>query len=382
LKSLKLTFIFILLIFVGSCQKKDEIVHWLKVGSVFPMTGTNSVVGKTAKNAADLFISRINGRGGIKVDGKKYLIRLILMDSESNPKKIPKIMNRLIQKEKIDFIIGPVTTSTSIPAALIAENNKKLMFSIWSTNPETTKGKKYVFRMATDDTFQAKVLSKYLIDTLKGKTVSSLYNEDKKYSIYLKEVFEKEFKSKGGKVISSIGYQGNKNELYYASLKSVAKGQPEYIFLPNFENHVPSQVLALRQIGFKGGFLGGDTWDSISGMDANIMDGNYFSAHFTPRMGTFYSRKFTKRYRREYKELPNDVAGLTYDAFNLLINAIVAKQSFNVDDVINFVLSLKNFEGVTGTKDYFNSNTPKTDMKIMKFEHGDKVFEENIPPLK
>jgi branched-chain amino acid transport system substrate-binding protein len=74
----------------------------VKVGFLLPYTGTYAKLGTFCRDA---FMLRL-AEAGNKLGGRE--IEWVDVDSEANPAKAPELTNRLLKKEKVDFLIGPV----------------------------------------------------------------------------------------------------------------------------------------------------------------------------------------------------------------------------------------------------------------------------------
>ncbi|MBP8898170.1 MAG: ABC transporter substrate-binding protein, partial [Sulfuritalea sp.] len=74
----------------------------LKVGLMLPYTGTFAQLGVAITNGFKLAVEE---RGG-KLAGRE--IEFITVDDESNPAKAPENVNKLVQRDKVDVVIGTV----------------------------------------------------------------------------------------------------------------------------------------------------------------------------------------------------------------------------------------------------------------------------------
>lgn len=92
----------------------------IKIGAVAPKTGP--LAGGTVVTHwpnIELWVSQVNGRGGLKVDGTQKMIELIEYDDKTNPGEHIKAVQRLATQDKVDFMIAPYGTGFHIAAAPI-----------------------------------------------------------------------------------------------------------------------------------------------------------------------------------------------------------------------------------------------------------------------
>ncbi len=133
----------------------------IKIGVVAELTGDIPAVGASCKNAAEMAVAEVNDAGGLEVGGKKYKVELFIEDNAGKADQSASSAQKLITQQNVVAIIGPNASRYAIPASEIAESSKVVLISPWSTNPKATlnaqtgESKKYVFRAAFIDPFQA-----------------------------------------------------------------------------------------------------------------------------------------------------------------------------------------------------------------------------------
>ncbi len=74
----------------------------VKVGILLPYTGTYAKLGTNIRDAMKLRFAEADHRLG----GRE--IEFVDLDSEAKPALAPELTNRLLKKEKVDFLVGPV----------------------------------------------------------------------------------------------------------------------------------------------------------------------------------------------------------------------------------------------------------------------------------
>ena len=104
---------------IHGAQAKDKI----RIGRSVPLSGHNNIVLKSATGPVyDMWIEEVNADGGIYVKeyGKKLPIELIQYDDKSDHGTMVKNLEKLILKDKVDFVFAPVSTSHLFAAAPVA----------------------------------------------------------------------------------------------------------------------------------------------------------------------------------------------------------------------------------------------------------------------
>ena len=123
----------------------------ITLGFNIPLTGDNPDVGGSSKNAAEMYLK---ANPTVQVGGKSYSLKFVYEDNEYKPESAVKINTKLITEEGVLGIIGPQSSSQAVPAGEVANNMATPMISPWSTNPNTTLDRPYVFRGCFLDPFQ------------------------------------------------------------------------------------------------------------------------------------------------------------------------------------------------------------------------------------
>jgi branched-chain amino acid transport system substrate-binding protein len=93
----------------------------ITLGSAVSITGRYAVNGKHTKNGYDLAVKAINESGGVTVAGKTYKLVIQYYDDESTAQRGTQLAERLIQQDKIKFILGPYSSGMTKAIAPVVE---------------------------------------------------------------------------------------------------------------------------------------------------------------------------------------------------------------------------------------------------------------------
>lgn len=98
---------------------KSEIV----IGWVAPFTGPYAVFTQAFDWTSKLCLDKINEDGGIYIEkyGKKLPVKIVTMDTESDPTKAAEAATKMVNDGGIDLLVGAWTPDTTIPVAGVAE---------------------------------------------------------------------------------------------------------------------------------------------------------------------------------------------------------------------------------------------------------------------
>jgi branched-chain amino acid transport system substrate-binding protein len=365
-----------LLVGTFSCGKGgggSEIV----VGEYGSLTGTTATFGQSTDNGIKLAFDEINAAGGLL--GKK--VKVLVEDDRSQPEEATTAVTKLINQSHVVAVLGEVSSSRSLAAAPICQSNKVPMVSPSSTNPRVTQVGDYIFRVCFIDPFQAPVMAKFAANTLKIKKVAILTDVRNDYSIGLQTFFRQNFKSLGGEIVAEQSYSEGDSD-FRAQLTQIKSVNPEAIYVPGYYTEVATIARQARELGITVPLLGGDGWDSpkLFEIGGEALDGCYLSNHYSVDDPSPAIQKFVADYKKKYKETPDALAALGYDAARILADAIKRAGSTNGEKIRDALKTVKDFPGVTGT---ITINADRNAVKpavVLKIEKGKFHYVETVKP--
>ena len=362
------------------CQPKQE--REIRIGLSSIMTGVTAPSQQGSVNAAKLAVREVNDAGGLNVGGYKHKVVLIIEDNEDRAEIGVSTALSLINQEGVTAIVGPNKSRNAIPVATICEKARIPMISPISTNPQTTAGKKYVFRATFADDFQGKILASFAYNDLGVRKAAVLYDIASAYNRELAEIFKHVFEKNGGRVVAFETYTSDQNQDFRPQLLRIRDSEPELLFLPNYDQEVPLQVRQARQLGITTTFLGSDSWPRIGAelLKNQEFEGSFFSDSWSKDRAGSNAQGFIRCYREAYKKDPSSLAALTYDAFGLLFHAIQSQGRADPESIRNGLANIKNYNGVTGNISYQGSGNPAKSAVILQIKEGRTVFYKQVSP--
>src|SRR3954467_14965227 len=103
----------------GAAPSGNEIL----IGATLPLTGSESRTGGFYKEGYELAFEEANQKGGIDVGGKKMQVRLTLLDDTSVQATAASLADRLINSDKVQFLLGTYATNLVEAQSVVAEQN-------------------------------------------------------------------------------------------------------------------------------------------------------------------------------------------------------------------------------------------------------------------
>ena len=362
----------------------------IKIGFNIPLTGDIPKVGEGAKFAAELILEKVNQEGGLLIGNLRYPLQFIYEDNEAKAESATTTMLKLIAQDEVLGIIGPQSSKQAIPAGEIAENYRTPMISPWSTNPQTTADRPYVFRGSFLDPFQGPVGANFATNELKAKKAAVLYDIASDYPKGLAEYSKQAFEKIHGKN-SVVAFETftTKDRDFSAQLTNIHQSGADVLFVPQYYDEVPLIVKQAHELGWKKPILGSDSWGSAELMKLCGKDckGLYFSTHYASAGAKGPTKDFIELYKKKYGYVPDDVAALTWDSTNLLLTAIqntgklTGKLKKDRKAVKKQLAKISNFQGITGNMTFTEEGDPIKCAVIVKInQKGAFEFFKSVCP--
>jgi len=137
----------------------------LKIGFTLSLTGGTDDYGKGARMGAELALKEYNDKGGYK--GQK--VEAVIYDDETKPAKGVENVTRLITRDKVFAIVGPVNSGVALAIIDIAQKNQIPMMDTIATAEQIIERyrsapKNYIFRVSLNDGIQTSFMIDYIKD--------------------------------------------------------------------------------------------------------------------------------------------------------------------------------------------------------------------------
>ena len=337
--------IFISILLTGCLKTSYEDMY--KIAVVAPQTGPYALLGKSIINGAELAVKEANTKGGI--NGRKVL--LIKEDDGGLVGEGAFFAYRLTRTEMILGVIGHLNSDISIPASEFYRRAKIPQISPGSTNPyftqrDATKG--FVFRTIGKDDTQGKMLANYVLQK-EFKRVAILYN-DREYGRSLAGEFARSIKiyssalTKPEIVYYNMIEVGKKD--YGALISQLSSYKPDVVFLAGEHDDAGNLVKDFPKYGLTNTkFIGGD---GIDNEEFIRIGGKPSEGSVVIAAAPITNSHFIEKYKKVFMQEPTGYAGNSYDAANILMNAIKKVKEKDPEKIAMAVASTTGFNGVSG----------------------------------
>jgi branched-chain amino acid transport system substrate-binding protein len=360
------------------------------IGINAPITGDIPKVGEGTKYAAQMWLEDIKAAGGLDVGGIKYPVGIVIEDNEAKAESAVTTSMKMITENEVLVIVGPQSSKQAVPAGDVADNYGTPMISPWSTNPDTTKDRPFVFRGCFLDPFQGPVLANFIKEEFGYTKAAVLYDVASDYPKGLAEYFKEAWEKINGKG-SVVAFESftTKDADFSSQLTKIIRSGAEVLFTPQYYNEVALIVQQAHELGWNNPIVGSDSWGSAETVElcGKNCYGLFFSTHYAAAGAQGKTKEFIERYEKKYGYIPDDVAALTWDSLGIVQAAIQSTGNLtgNIEkdrkSVRDAMAEIKEYEGITGKMTFTEEGDPIKCAVIVRIsEKGEFEFYKSVCP--
>jgi branched-chain amino acid transport system substrate-binding protein len=334
----------------------------IRIGHVAPLTGGIAHLGKDNENGARLAIDEANA-ANITIDGRRVRFIIVAEDDQADPKTGTTVAQKLVDA-KVAGVVGHLNSGTSIPASAVYNGANIPMISGSATNPQLTEqGFKGVFRVVARDDQHGPAIANYLAATARPKTVAVI-DDATAYGEGLANEVERTLKAANINVLPREKGDDRRTD-WKAVLTKIKGRRPDAIFYGGMDATGGPLIKQARELDIKAAFSFGDgaCTDKMKELAGNAAEGLLCSQAGIPPAAA--SKTFLETYKAKFKQDPILYAPFTYDATNLLIEAMRKADSPDPAKYLPFLQKLE-FSGASG-RILFDEKGDRKDAEITIF---------------
>ena len=295
----------------------------IKIGVLSPLTGLYSIVGKRTSQGINMAVKEINDAGGVL--GHKF--EALIRDSETNPASSVRTARRLILRDKVFALLGPLHGGAAI--AVLQESKKlKTMNFPWAATEEinTKFCSRYTWRVGSSaqQTSRAGAVIAHRLGLKKWATISSDFSYGRsvvrQFWNYLKE------RDPGAKRPYAAWPKLGEND-YSAYINKMQKAKPDAIYVGLFGADLIKFMKQARSFGMYEkvkiftDFGGNHVLLKALGDQAPF--GHWASSRYLHNYPVSANNKrFVDNFRKAYNVYPDMMAGEAYSTVHVIAESI------------------------------------------------------------
>ncbi len=342
----------------------------IRIGLVSEITGPNAEAGANTVNGAKLALEEVNKSGGVL--GRP--LELKIEDNQStNPGSVLAV-SKLGSEGNLAALIAPVrSTQVQASAPTIAKLGLPTMIG-GSDYSLTHSGHAWLFRARPNDSYSAKVIVDYGVNTLKKKKWAIIYSTDT-FGTGGKNMVVEELKLLGVTPLLLQGYTNNSQDFTPIVLAIKQSGADIIASYTPFSTDAAILATQMRQLGVNTPWIGSATLvsDSTMKLAKDALHDTYsvsdFFADANPE-----AQAFAQKYKLQFGREADFYSSWSYDAVHILALAMNRAKSTKPDDIRKEILAIRGLKGAEGTYNFDKNGDGLHGYNIVKNENGKIVF--------
>lgn len=372
---------------LAACQGSSD--DTVKVGLNLELTGSIPKVGEHSRVAAEMFADEVNAAGGIDIGGKKYQVELVTEDNNGTAEGATAVANKLVTQDQALVLVGPNASVAAVPAGEVANNLETPMISPWSTNPNTTLNRPWVFRAPFLDPFQGPVVANFATEQFGADKACVLFDVASDYPKGLADNFKSAWEQLhgAGSVVAFESFTTGDQD-FSAQLTKIGATDCQVLFTPQYYSEVPLIVEQAHDLGITIPIVGSDSWGDPQLLElcGDACNGYFYSTHYVASGATGATKDFIDKFNARHNEIPSDVGALTWDSMSLVAQALqnCGKLTGDLETdracVREGMAAIKDFEGITGKMTFDEQGDPIKCAVIVQIQDGGVNFFKSVCP--
>jgi len=347
----------------------------IKIGHLTPKTGFLGALGVYATLGIELAVNQINEAGGI--NGRM----LDLMSEDSiNPDTATTKAQRMLEQDKVDFLIGEISSASALAISQVAARNEKLFIAV-GPRSDVLRGKNcsgYMFCTDIPNTVMvnavgAAIKREGLVDGKRFMTLTADYI----FGHDLLAAAKRFFDANNATLLTDELVATDVTDFSPFLLK-VRQTEPDVVCLNLAGNQVTNFVKQYSEFGLPYPTVGfnlntADAWAAGVGNLSGTWPTPWYYTVDTP--GT---KAYVEAFQAAYDKLPENHSWISYVAMNIMAKAMGETGSVGTPDLIEYLESGAEFDLLKGRKGYFRAWDHQLIQDAYSFsvdENADNVYD-------
>jgi branched-chain amino acid transport system substrate-binding protein len=338
----------------------------LRVGLMLPYTGTFAQLGVAIENGFRMAINEQDG----KLGGRE--IEYFKVDDESNPAKGIENAQRLVQRDKVDVLVGTVHSGVQLGIHRVARESGVLNIIPNAGVHVATRAQcaPNVFRASFTNSQPTLGLGKAMVDRGHKKAVWITWSYAAGDEAF--EGFEQSYTAAGGQIVKKLGLPFPNVE-FQALLTEIASIKPDAVacffagggaakFIRDYAAAGLNKTIPL----YGSGFLTEGVLDAAG----DAANGILTTLHYSDSLETARNQKFRLEYVKAFKSQPDVYAVQGYDSGLLLVQgANAVKGDLSNKQALYAAMQNAKIDSPRGKWSMSKSNNPIQDIYLRKVEN-------------
>jgi branched-chain amino acid transport system substrate-binding protein len=360
----------------SSSKSKGKTSGPLVIGASISLTGDFSDSGKAVQAGYQLWAGVVNAKGGIL--GRQVQFKIV--DDTSSPTQVVTNYQNLINKDKVDLVVGPFSSLLTVPASQVAKRYKYAFI-------EPAGGGPAVFAQKLDNLFFVQPAPVVDSGTVFANWVLSLpadqqpktaaYAElDDPFASPIAENVRTLFEAHGIKTVYKEVYPAETQDLS-PIMNKVAAAKPDVLVSGTQSEDAYGQVKSLVQLKFSPKFMfmsngANSPAEFPNKVGAGNVNGIMSAGDWFPGSTAFGSADFTAAYIKKYGGTADTVDNSSAEAYaaGQLLEAVATKTGKIDNATIISTLHAGSWPTILGDLSWDSTGAPKGNFSLIQWQNG------------
>ena len=345
-----------------------------KLAYFFPLTGDQMQYGLMLQRGAELALELYNEEHGTSYVAEFH-------DDKGDATEAVNVANKIVADPTVIAGLGSYSSSCAMAAAPVFEEAKMLLLSPNASHVDFPAMGEFMFSCVIIQKYEGHLFSEELLKITGPKKLAIIYqNTDQ--GVLASDLFKEKWEELGGEVVAMESYVTGSTKDFSPILSKVKEAGAEIIYASAAYNEAAQIFIQAHNLNIDAQLVGpgmclkkelldivGDQADGAIVLSSIP----YFSEDSVNASDVDEETKFfIKKFQEKYGEIPDGFAASSYDATNILMNAI-EKVGTDGEALRKEIGSLREFNGISGYNMSFNE-TKEMLKGIYAFEVGNGTF--------
>ena len=359
----------------GYARAADEIV----IGASVPLSGPLAGFGSYEQWGYKRAVDEVNRAGGITVDGKKKLVKLIIRDDKTDPNVTASNTETLIGRDGAIAMLGSCTPPLVNAGALVAERRKIPIVTACAPLELFKAAHKWVY--AWDLFFHEPDLASAPFKLMKdfdlqtNKKIAILHENGPDGQVVGGQVWPGLAKENGFEVVENASFPLDNTQFNSTIAEAKSKGAEVVLIMA-----ITPQAVAIRKQMASAGYTpkilviekGAEPVQFAEAL-GKLADGVLVGGYWDPSFPFPGAADLAKAFESETKQTSSQHIADTYAAAQVLLDAIAAAASTNAEK-INAAIAKTDKTYVVGPVKFDENHTAKLPMVEMQWQNNKQVI--------
>jgi len=318
----------------------------LKIGFFGPLTGSVAADGASARQAVELAVQEVNGRGGLL--GRP--VDLVVYDDRLNPQEAVAIAHKLIEKDQVTGVVSGAFSGPSRVTAPLFAKARVPMVAGYAVHPDVTRGSDSNFRIGFLGAVEGAAAGEYAVAALKSRRPAVL-TVDTDFGREIAAGFTARVETLRVPVVVQQVYKYPGETNFRPLLTRIMAARPDLLFAAGYYDVAALMTLQARELGLTTPILAKGGFDSpqFIALAKGTAEGVIVVTNLDRDDPRPFVQAYLRRYRAAYGTDLDMVGASSFDAFMVLANAIQRAGTTDSPAVIKALNETRDYHGLTGT---------------------------------